>query len=73
MVMRVIIAVLNCDNWHQSERPPQLINADVRDPDVTNLSFGTQISESTNGFLKWHARIRRMELIQIEFVRALTV
>jgi hypothetical protein len=32
---------------------------------VTNLSLGSQISENTNGFLKWHPRIGRMELIQI--------
>ena len=68
--MRQVIVVLHGDNGHDLLRSRQLIDGDIREPDMANLPLLPHLRELTDGDFEGNPGIRAMELIQVDVVEA---
>src|SRR5690606_20243384 len=65
-----VVAVLYGRDLYDPLGAAQLLEADIRDADVTDLAFLLQLCELTEGLLDRYLRIDGMELVEVDAIHA---
>src|SRR5260370_10534960 len=70
LAIRQIIMVLDGDNWHDLLRLRKLLDRDIREPNVANLTLSPHLCEFTYRDFKRDLRVRPVELVDIDALEA---
>jgi hypothetical protein len=64
--VRDVEVVLHRRDRDDTTRTLELVDRDVREPDVADLALAAELGERTKGLLEWDAPVGRMQLVEVD-------